>query len=46
MSKGLIGTSGCLKGEVPGHLLRGNFEAALKAADEYRQIFAPRALLH
>jgi len=39
-SKGLIGTSGCLKGEVPGHLLRGNFEAALKAADEYRQIFA------
>jgi DNA polymerase III subunit alpha len=39
-SKGLIGTSGCLKGEVPGHLLRGNFEAALKAAEEYRQIFA------
>jgi len=40
LSKGLIGTSGCLKGEVAGHLLRGNFEAALKAADEYRQIFA------
>ena len=39
-AKGLIGTSGCLKGEVAGHLLRGNFEAALKAADEYRQIFA------
>jgi len=38
-AKGLIGTSGCLKGEVPGHLLRGNFEAALKVADEYRQIF-------
>ena len=37
--KGLIGISGCLKGEVPGHLLRGNLEAALKAADEYRQIF-------
>ena len=40
-SKGLIGTSGCLKGEVSGHLLRGNFDAALKTADEYRQIFAP-----
>ncbi len=38
-AKGLIGTSGCLKGEVSGHLLRGNFEAAVKAADEYRQIF-------
>ena len=40
LAKGLIGTSGCLKGEVPGLLLRGNFEAALKAADEYRHIFA------
>jgi len=39
LSKGLIGTSGCLKGEVPGLLLRGNYEAALKCADEYRQIF-------
>jgi DNA polymerase III subunit alpha len=39
-AKGLIGTSGCLKGEVAGHLLRGNFEAALKTADGYRQIFA------
>jgi DNA polymerase-3 subunit alpha len=38
-AKGLIGTSGCLKGEVSGHLLRGNFEAALKATEEYRQIF-------
>jgi DNA polymerase-3 subunit alpha len=38
-AKGLIGTSGCLKGEVAEHLLRGNFEAALKAAEEYRQIF-------
>lgn len=40
-SAGLIGTSGCLKGEVCGHLLRGNFEAAVKAADDYRQIFEP-----
>jgi len=39
-SKGLIATSGCLKGEVPGFLLRGHFDAALKCADEYRQIFA------
>ena len=38
-SKGLIGTSGCLKSEVCGHILRGNFEAAIKTADEYRQIF-------
>ena len=35
-SKGLIGTSGCLKGEVCGYLLRENFDAALKAADDYR----------
>ncbi|MBI4308825.1 MAG: DNA polymerase III subunit alpha [Candidatus Omnitrophica bacterium] len=40
-AKGLIGVSGCLKGEVCGHLLRGNFQAALNAADEYRQIFGP-----
>jgi DNA polymerase-3 subunit alpha len=38
--KGLIGTSGCLKGEVAGYLLRGNFEAALKSASQYSQIFA------
>jgi len=41
LAQGLIGTSGCLKGEVPGHLLRGNFEAALKAAEQYKQIFSP-----
>jgi DNA polymerase-3 subunit alpha len=40
-ARGLIGTSGCLKGEVAGQLLRGNMAAALKTADEYRQIFAP-----
>src|ERR1700690_633882 len=39
-ARGLIGTSGCLKGEVAGHLLRGNFEAALKAAQDYSQIFS------
>jgi DNA polymerase III subunit alpha len=41
LSKGLIGTSGCLKGEVCSHLLRGNYEMAVKTADEYRKIFAP-----
>ncbi len=41
LAKGLIGTSGCLKGEVCGHLLKGNFEAAVKAADDYRHIFEP-----
>ena len=36
---GLIGTSGCLKGEVCSHLLRGNMEAAIRMADDYKQIF-------
>ncbi len=36
---GLIGTSGCLKGEVCSYLLRGNYEGAIKAADEYAHIF-------
>lgn len=35
---GLIGTSGCLKGEVCSHLLKGNFDAALCCADDYKQI--------
>ncbi len=38
-AKGLIGTSGCLKGEVCSGLLRGKFEAALNIAAMYRQIF-------
>ena len=42
-AKGLIGLSACLKGEVAGHLLRGQFESALKSADDYRQIFSPGA---
>jgi DNA polymerase-3 subunit alpha len=36
---GLICSSACLRGEVAGHLLRGNYNAALKAADDFRQIF-------
>ena len=38
-SEGLIGMSACLHGEVSSHLLRGNSEAALRAAKQYREIF-------
>jgi len=38
-SKGLIGLSGCLAGEVCEHLLAGKYEAARNAAGSYREIF-------
>ena len=38
-AEGLIGLSGCLKGEVAGSLSRGNFGAAKKAFLEYEDIF-------
>ena len=38
-AEGLIGLSGCLKGEVAGALSRGNFDAARKAFSEYEEIF-------
>ncbi len=38
-SEGLIGLSGCLKGEVAGALARGNFESARRAFLEYEEIF-------
>jgi DNA polymerase-3 subunit alpha len=38
-AEGLIGLSGCLKGEVAGALSRGNSEAARRAFLEYREIF-------
>ncbi len=38
-AEGLIGLSGCLKGEVAGALSRGNFGAAKKAFLEYEDIF-------
>src|SRR5262249_16311622 len=38
-SEGLIGLSGCLKGEVAGALARGNFQAARQALSEYQDIF-------
>src|ERR1017187_8694273 len=38
-SKGLIGLSGCLKGEVAERLTEGNFDAARSAAGFYRDLF-------
>src|SRR5277367_5956227 len=38
-SKGLIGLSGCLKGEVAERLMEGNYDAARAAAAYYRDIF-------
>jgi DNA polymerase-3 subunit alpha len=38
-AEGLIGLSGCLKGEVAGALSRGNFAAAKRAFQEYEGIF-------
>jgi DNA polymerase-3 subunit alpha len=38
-SKGLIGLSGCLKGEVAERLIEDNYGAALKAAATYSDIF-------
>ncbi|MFW5746401.1 MAG: DNA polymerase III subunit alpha [Nanoarchaeota archaeon] len=38
-SKGLIGMSACLGGEVPQKILSGNLEAAKQAAEEYKAIF-------
>ena len=38
-SKGLIGLSGCLKGEVAERLTEGNYDAARKAAAYYRDLF-------
>jgi len=38
-SDGLIASSACLRGEVAHNILQGNYDAALKAADDLRQIF-------
>jgi DNA polymerase-3 subunit alpha len=38
-SHGLIGLSGCLKGEVAERLMEGNYEAARTAAGTFRDIF-------
>ena len=38
---GLIGLTGCLKGEVNGHILGEDMRKAAEALDSYRQIFGP-----
>src|ERR1700734_2050117 len=38
-SRGLIGLSGCLKGEVAERLMEGNYDAASAAAGTFRDIF-------
>src|SRR5437660_2551631 len=38
-SRGLIGLSGCLKGEVAERLMEGNYDAALAAAGTFTDIF-------
>ena len=38
-AEGLIGLSGCLKGEVAGALSRGNYDSARRAFLEYEEIF-------
>src|SRR5712664_1708525 len=40
-SKGLIGLSGCLKGEVAERLMEENYDAARTAATTYSDIFGP-----
>ncbi len=40
-SQGLLASSACLRGLVAQHLVAGNKNAALKAADDYRHIFGP-----
>ncbi|MEI6082951.1 MAG: DNA polymerase III subunit alpha [Verrucomicrobiota bacterium] len=40
-SKGLIGFTSCLKGEVPNKIINEQVEQAKAALDDYRQIFAP-----
>lgn len=44
-SDGLICLSGCLKGEVQEYAVKGNYEAAKKAALEYAEIFQDRFYL-
>ena len=40
-SKGLIGLSGCLAGEVCEQLMAGKYESARSAAGFYREVFGP-----
>ena len=40
-SKGLIGFTSCLKGEVPNNIANEQFDRAKEILDEYRHIFEP-----
>jgi len=40
-SSGLIGLSGCLKGQVAKHLSSGKFDEAVKIASAYKEILSP-----
>jgi len=40
-SAGLIGTSACIAGEIPGKILSGDLDQAEKIALEYKKIFGP-----
>ena len=40
-SRGLIGLTGCLQGEIPSLITRGQLAQAQAALDAYRQLFAP-----
>ncbi|MBE0477542.1 DNA polymerase III subunit alpha [Candidatus Aerophobetes bacterium] len=39
-SEGLIALSGCIKGEIPSLLIKGDIEKAFKVAGEFREIYA------
>ena len=41
-SKGLIGLSACLKGDVPEMIVQGDMEGALAMAAEYKEILGPQ----
>jgi len=41
-SEGIVGLSGCLKGEISSALRQGNTEGAEKLVDEYRTILGPK----
>jgi DNA polymerase-3 subunit alpha len=38
-SKGMIALSACLAGEIPGHIMNGNYEGAKEAALRYNEVF-------
>lgn len=44
-SEGIIALSACIQGEVPRNLLNNDYEGALKALNEYKEIFPNRFYL-